>query len=311
MAHFGAVREFISTSMTESQLVPFEGNYYFDDRMFVLEVRSTVVSGKGGRWTLITRRNMPGFFPYRIDEFLTRNEAINLLEQVEPQVPRISLGGVPPDPIPSLEELRAWQKSIGLVPPYIEPEIESGQLVFELYAGERLNEIIESQGFDALQWGDTAEVNISPEAQAAWNWRIGGVCSPFQFCETLSGLSLDRGLPWAVVTLDRPYKLMGHFLATRGSSSKMLGTCHSSGMEVPRHLLTICVMSKAVLRDASSSSQLYSAAWALLEDLPEEQSWLCLPEPLDKDWANRMEDADEVTWSKQASRTTPIIPDPE
>jgi hypothetical protein len=295
--------------MTERQLISFEGNNYFDDRMFVFEVRSTVVFGRGGRWVLITRRNMPGLFPFRLNEFATRCEAIALLEQIEPEVPRISLGGVSPDPIPSLEEFRAWRDSVSLAPSFIEQEREDGALVFELFAGERLKSMTESQGHSALQWSDSAAVNITPEAELAWNWRIGGFCSPSRFCQDLAGLASSRGLPWAVISLDRPYKLMGHFLATRESQSELLGTCHSTGMDVPKHLLTICAMSKAGLCEASERSELYSTAWALLKDLPKDQSWLCLPKPLDKDWANKMEDADEVTWSDQARRTAPVLPD--
>lgn len=80
---------------------------YLDDRMFVLElsrVTSRSLPGTGSnertKWTVITRRNVPGYPPIRCDEFDCRDDAVAYLKQIAPQTP-------------SWEALQAWLESIG------------------------------------------------------------------------------------------------------------------------------------------------------------------------------------------------------
>ncbi|MGD0532664.1 MAG: hypothetical protein ABSA62_10455 [Methyloceanibacter sp.] len=92
----------------------FDGREYCDDRLFVLELarvttRSTTrADAPTERWAVITRRNVPGFPPFCSDDFESREKAIEYLNGVAPQTPRITLGGRSPNPVPSLSEFKAW-----------------------------------------------------------------------------------------------------------------------------------------------------------------------------------------------------------
>ena len=92
-------------------MIDFEGAKYFDDRMYVLELRVTPDGQK--LWTLITRRNSPGYPPTRSDGFDEYRPARAYMEKVEPTVPRVSLDGKPLEPTPSLAEHRAWVDGFG------------------------------------------------------------------------------------------------------------------------------------------------------------------------------------------------------
>jgi hypothetical protein len=108
----------------------FEGETYNDDRMFVLSVcRCTVDIAEDGttlttiyhesappdsRWCLVTYRNTPTYPAYRVDHFDSLAAAQGYLAQVEPTVPRISLGGdSPAEPLPYAEWV-AWKAANGL-----------------------------------------------------------------------------------------------------------------------------------------------------------------------------------------------------
>lgn len=89
---------------------------FHDDRQFVMEVSRTK-SGAAmaiDQWSVITRRNVPGYPPFRIDSFDTREEAQRFYESVVTKTPLVSLGGKPMDPEPTLDEFRAWLRSNGL-----------------------------------------------------------------------------------------------------------------------------------------------------------------------------------------------------
>jgi hypothetical protein len=97
---------------------------FHDDRMYVLEVSpvesrdatSTVIDLSGDRtrstnpreWAVVTRRNVPGYPPRRVDHFPTKAEAIAYYKRVVVQTPRRSLGEKSPDPTPTLEAYTAW-----------------------------------------------------------------------------------------------------------------------------------------------------------------------------------------------------------
>jgi hypothetical protein len=100
-------------------MIEFEGRSYFDDRVFVVEVTSVTARGLGGgglpvtKWAVITRRNVLGYPPTRVDDFDTREEAEAYADEVEPTTPRVSLGGKSPVPPPTLVEYHEWLVSIG------------------------------------------------------------------------------------------------------------------------------------------------------------------------------------------------------
>jgi hypothetical protein len=110
---------------------------FHDDRMFVLEIcpvesrdaASTVLdtSGRTARasqskeWAVVTRRNVPGYPPHRVDHFPTRDEAFAYYKRVVVQTPRKSLGEKSPDPTPTLEAYTAWLAEQDLFDPVLNP----------------------------------------------------------------------------------------------------------------------------------------------------------------------------------------------
>jgi hypothetical protein len=59
-------------------------------------------------WAVTTRRNEKGFPPFRVDDFPTKESAVTFIERIEPETPRISLGGKPPSkPLPYPDYLAA------------------------------------------------------------------------------------------------------------------------------------------------------------------------------------------------------------
>ena len=107
---------------------------FHDDRIFVLEISpiesrdatSTVLdlSGKTSRpkeWAVVTRRNVPGYPPPRVDHFPSRAEAVAYYKRVVVQTPRKSLGEKSPDPAPTLEAYTAWLAEENLFDPVLNP----------------------------------------------------------------------------------------------------------------------------------------------------------------------------------------------
>ena len=101
---------------------------FHDDRMFLLEVtpvttRSlTTHSEEKKEWSVITRRNVPGYPPFRADRFSTKSEAIDYYKKAVVETPRVSLEKSPPDPKPSLEEYASWLKAENYYDPLLNPE---------------------------------------------------------------------------------------------------------------------------------------------------------------------------------------------
>ena len=106
---------------------PFEGDLYNDDRMFVVALlRGTVredLDGTvtttvhhdedvpGAKWCLVTYRNVLGYPAFRIDRFESFEDARAYMEQVEPTVPLVSLGGQPRQPPLAYAQFVAWKKA--------------------------------------------------------------------------------------------------------------------------------------------------------------------------------------------------------
>jgi hypothetical protein len=103
-------------------MVHFDGQEYFDDRIFVLELAQvttnslTKIERPKKRWVVITRRNVPGYPPFRSDDFASRDEAIRFLHDIARTTPRISLGGRSPQSSPTLSEFKEWLAFQGLEP---------------------------------------------------------------------------------------------------------------------------------------------------------------------------------------------------
>ncbi len=81
-------------------MVLWQGTMYRDDRVFILDLQ---LASKGDRqvWAVTTRRNIDGFPPFRVDDFETKEKAVEFIQRIEPTTPRIRLGGKPPEnPVP-------------------------------------------------------------------------------------------------------------------------------------------------------------------------------------------------------------------
>jgi hypothetical protein len=91
-----------------------------DDRTFVLEVcqvktsRLTSNEPPKNEWTVITRRNVPGYPPFRSDSFSFKKEAIQFYKNTVVSTPRVS-------PVPTIVEYTSWLIKNNLYDPVLNP----------------------------------------------------------------------------------------------------------------------------------------------------------------------------------------------
>lgn len=105
------------------RVIHFEGQDYFDDRIYIMEVRRVITHSPDEKpWTVLIRRNTFGFPPSRSDDFATWEEAVEYLRHFEPLTPLISLDGKSHDPPSSYEEYRAWLRENDLAPSFVHPK---------------------------------------------------------------------------------------------------------------------------------------------------------------------------------------------
>ena len=101
---------------------------YRDDRMFVLELcvvnTSDLMSTDPPKdeWAVITRRNVPGYPPYRSDSFPTRADAVGFYNEIVVTTPLVSLGNKSPIPPPTLTEYKDWLIREKLYDPLLNPD---------------------------------------------------------------------------------------------------------------------------------------------------------------------------------------------
>jgi len=86
-----------------AEMIFWQGTMYRDDRVFILDLQ---LASKGVRqvWAVTTRRNIDGFPPFRVDDFESRERAVEFIQRIEPTTPRISFGGRPPNNPVSYDE---------------------------------------------------------------------------------------------------------------------------------------------------------------------------------------------------------------
>jgi hypothetical protein len=111
-------------------MVEFDGETYFDDRMFVLHVCKCTVAALDAQtletrifheeappdhqWCLVTYKNTTGYPAVRADHFGSLEDARAYMEGVEPTVPRVSLQGRSPrTPLP-FGKYADWKTKNGL-----------------------------------------------------------------------------------------------------------------------------------------------------------------------------------------------------
>jgi hypothetical protein len=98
---------------------------FHDDRMFVLEL-SPVETRTGNEpskneWSVITRRNVTGYPPYRSDTFPTRADALDYYKKVVVSTTLVSLGGKPISSQLTIEEYQRWLIAKNLYDPILNP----------------------------------------------------------------------------------------------------------------------------------------------------------------------------------------------
>ncbi len=105
--------------------ISFQGEFYNDDRMFVLYVcKCTLADGDadtvattiyhdsapaGHNWCIVTYRNTARYPAVRVDHFDSLDQARAFFEQVEPTGPLISLGGISPSIPLSYDKYVEWK----------------------------------------------------------------------------------------------------------------------------------------------------------------------------------------------------------
>ncbi len=114
-----------------SEKFNFQGQEYFDDRLFVLYLcKGTVEIEKGEDghvwtkiyhekeplnyvWCVVTYRNCNRYPLYRIDSFYKKEDAQQYIKEIEPETPLISLNGKSPITPLSYKEYKEWKEKNG------------------------------------------------------------------------------------------------------------------------------------------------------------------------------------------------------
>ena len=109
-------------------MIEFQGQNYFDDRIFVLHLCKGTVeiepNADGAVWTKIyheqpptdfiwcvaTYRNCSRYPLFTINHFLKREDAVAYIKKIESETPLISLNGNSPQHPTSYEEYLSWKK---------------------------------------------------------------------------------------------------------------------------------------------------------------------------------------------------------
>lgn len=89
-----------------------------DDRKFVMEISKVTVNGVP-KWAIITRRNVPDYPPFRVDNFENKEEALKYYKSVVVETPLVSLNGQSPIQRKTIEEYKQWLNEKGLTDDYL------------------------------------------------------------------------------------------------------------------------------------------------------------------------------------------------
>lgn len=113
--------------MTKLETIEFQGQNYFDDRIFVLYLCKGTVdieSGDDGAvwtkiyheqapenhvWCVVTYRNCNRYPLFSVDSFYKKEDAIKYMRKIEPETPLISLGGISPTNSLPYEQYLNWK----------------------------------------------------------------------------------------------------------------------------------------------------------------------------------------------------------
>ena len=87
----------------------YQDETYRDDRMFVLNL-SLGKSNNKEKYILMTYRNTPQLPPVRVDDFNTKEDAIEYIKKIEPKVPLTSLNRQPLNIPKNTDTWEYWMK---------------------------------------------------------------------------------------------------------------------------------------------------------------------------------------------------------
>lgn len=118
--------------MNNLQQIEFNGDSYFDDRLFVLYLCSGDVKIEEGDdgvvwttiyhenppenhlWCVVTYKNCKRYPLYRVDCFYNKENAIAYIRKIEPETPLISLNGGSPEISLSYDRYIEWKRENNL-----------------------------------------------------------------------------------------------------------------------------------------------------------------------------------------------------
>lgn len=103
--------------------------------------------------------------------------------------------------------------------------------------------------------------------------------------------------PWAVIVLDREYRVAGHVMQIRQTETLPFAPFTDPPQPMPSELVPgvgmIFVGRKQLLQDLSrSQSELFTRAWKALSDCDSGRHWLCCLESLPPEWVGEVEAKD-------------------
>ena len=112
-------------------MIEFNGQKYFDDRLYVLYLCKGIVEIEPGvngsvwtriyhqeapkdyAWCVVTYKNSPRYPIYRVDSFHKKEDAILYMKEIEPETPLISLNGNSLREPLSYENYILWKRTNG------------------------------------------------------------------------------------------------------------------------------------------------------------------------------------------------------
>lgn len=116
--------------MNQSKTIEFQGQNYFDDRLYILYlckgnvdpesdglIATTIYHDRALNdyiWCVVTYKNYNRYPLYRVDSFYKQDDATAYIKLIEPKTPLISLGGKSPQNSLSCEDYIAWKKKNNL-----------------------------------------------------------------------------------------------------------------------------------------------------------------------------------------------------
>jgi len=125
------------------------------------------------------------------------------------------------------------------------------------------------------------------------------------------GIKCSEDVPWALIALDREYKLVGHLMTIKGSTRDLRFAWYSRAKQpdsATRYVSFLIVMNKGILSFLAHQTPLLTSAWELLKDKFETQQWFCISEPLPEEWARETEDHDDQLISQLVQKGVEPLP---